>query len=67
MSSEELAKKGRWEEVCKEEGELGKEIVEPRNGCFFYRNAVVGVTDRGFGKRWIENTEKGLRIPDEEP
>lgn len=66
VSSEYLAKEGKWEEVCKEENGMGKAIAEPKAGYFFWRNAIVGVTDRTFGdgKRWVEDTARGLQIPD---
>ena len=65
VSSEELTIKGKWAELCKEEGQLGKEIAEPKAGCSFFTNAIIGVTDQGvLSRRWIENREKGLQIPD---
>ena len=66
VSSEDLAKEGKLEEVCKEEGGLGKAIAEPRAGYFFWRNAIAGVTDHttANAKRWVEHTAKGLQIPD---
>jgi len=66
VSSEDLAKDGKWEELCREEGGLGKAIAEPRAGCFFWRNAIAGVTDRRSvdAKRWVEDTARGLQIPD---
>ena len=66
VSSEELAKHGAWDEVLRKEGDLGKDLCEPRHGNYFFRNAIKGVTDgkTGGGKTWVENTEKGLVIPD---
>lgn len=65
VGSEELAREGRWAEVIKEEGDLGKAIAAPKRGSFWYRNTIAGVTDQGvFGARWVEDTARGLRIPD---
>ncbi len=66
VSSEDLAKDGKWEELCREEGGLGKAIAEPRAGYFFWRNVIAGVTDRRSvdAKRWVEDTARGLQIPD---
>jgi len=66
VSSESLAKEGMWEEVCREEGDLGKAIAEPRAGYFFWRNAIAGVTDQRSvdAKRWVEDTARGLQISD---
>lgn len=65
VSSEELAKRGRWEEVVKEEGDLGKELAAPQAGYFFFRNAVAGVTDqKEHGARWVEDSQRGLQILD---
>ena len=65
VSSGELAKHGAWDEVLRKEGDLGKDLCEPRHGSYFFRNAIKGVTDgrTGGGKTWVENTEKGLVMP----
>lgn len=63
--SEELAKEGVWNEILEEEGDMGRDIAEPRAGNFFWRNAVKGVTDKAIvGTKWIEDTQRGLAIPD---
>ena len=65
VKSEDLAKASTWEELLQKEGDVGRDICEPRAGNFFFRNAVKGVTDRkiGGGKTWVETTERGLTIP----
>lgn len=63
ITSEELAKGGRWHEVLDEEGDVGRDIAAPRAGNFFWRNAVKGVTDQAVaGKKWVEDTQRGLTI-----
>ena len=65
ITSEELAKGGRWQEVLEEEGDVGRDIAAPRGGNFFWRNAVKGVTDQAVaGKKWVEDTQRGLKISD---
>lgn len=47
----------------------GRELAVPKKH-FFYRNAVGGATDRihfltdQIGMRWVEDTSRGLKIPD---
>lgn len=47
----------------------GRELAVPKKH-FFYRNAVGGATDRihlltdEVGVRWVEDTSRGLKIPD---
>lgn len=65
VSSEELAKDGAWDELVKKEGYVGRDLCEP-HGNYFFRNAVRGITDTkiGSGTTWVEDTAKGLVIPD---
>ncbi len=69
-----LAEKGGWEAVLRtereeEEGEevgnalLGRELCVPRKN-FYFRNAVRGVTEGLPGERFVEDTARGLVIPD---
>lgn len=65
VTSEELTKAGRWHKVLEEEDDLGQDIAAPRAGNFFWRNTVKGVTDQAVaGKKWVEDTQKGLGIPE---
>ena len=66
VQSEDLTKPGAWEEMLRDEGDVGKDLCYPAYGNSFFRNAVKGVTDRklGGGKTFVENSERGLRIPD---
>lgn len=60
-------------ELCKGQGgggwANGRELAVPKKH-FFYRNAVGGATDRihvltdEVGVRWVEDTSRGLKIPD---
>lgn len=65
IESEDLAKPGAWEEVLSKEGDVGKDLCFPAHGNSYFRNAVKGITDKPpGGKRWIENSEVGLAIPE---
>ena len=66
VKSEDLTREGVWDEVLQSEGDVGKDICYPAHGNYFFRNAIKGVTDRklGGGKTWVENTERGLQLPD---
>ena len=66
VKSEDLANVGVWDKVLQEEGDIGKDLSYPAHGNYFFRNAIKGVTDKkmGGGNTWVENTERGLKIPD---
>ena len=66
VKSEDLTKVGAWDEMLRDEGDVGKDLCYPACGNSFFRNAIKGVTDRklGGGKTFLENTSTGLRIPD---
>lgn len=65
ITSESLAKAGAWHEMLEQEDALGRDIAAPRAGNFFWRNAVKGVTDQAVaGKKWVEDTQRGLAIPE---
>lgn len=67
VESKDLAEKGNWERVLREEESgstiLGWALCFPQGGNFFFRNAVQGVTDTIAGeKRFVENSSQGLMI-----
>ena len=66
VKSEDLTKVGAWDEMLRDEGDVGKDLCYPANGNYYFRNAIKGVTDRKLegGKTFLENTSAGLEIPD---
>lgn len=68
VTSESLARPGKWTNVKQSEHEdgrtrLGQDLCIPKGGNFFVRNAVAGVTDQPVeGVQYVEDTKKGLVI-----
>lgn len=69
IESKGLTEKGKWEQVLREEERdskvLGRDLCLPKGGNFFFRNAVLGVTDTKVGgERVVENSHPAWVIPD---